>query len=169
MTWTIPQLQYLMDNAGLEPIKAICREIKQPVEQARAMAVAFGIDIRFYERELGWCPTCATYRTIEPDCRVCELKGQLEALKRDNLEAFRQLSKAEQVKHLARDAAREETKLPRPKRPNLTGLSKFERDKAEEKYDIELERCLIAELEAEKDRIKHETFRMRGKHEDSAR
>lgn len=161
--WTTDDIETMKALAGIVPADDIGRRLHHPLQQVQAIAIAFGIDLRCYERRLDWCPTCATWRTMDPDCRVCELRRQLDQLVEDNARAYMRLPQEEKAAHRERDAAREQSVRPKPKMPDLSGLTRYERIKAEEEFDIAIEQAIIAELEAEKDRIKHETFRIRQK------
>ena len=161
--WNTEDIKTMEALAGIVPADGIARRLHHPLQQVQAIAIAFGIDLRCYERQLDWCPTCATWRTMDPDCRVCELRRQLDNLIDDNAKAYMRLPQDEKADHMERDAAREHSRTVKPKAPDLSGLGRYERAKAEEEFDMAIEQAIIAELEAEKARVKNETYRIRQK------
>lgn len=164
MNWTPRNVRDLVLLAGEVSLEDICKYIKQPADEVITVAGLVGVDIRFFERSMEWCPSCATYRTFSPDCRVCELREQLDGLYADNAEAYEQLSAEEKKRHNERDAQREHSTVKKPKFASIPrDLPRYERDKMEEEQDKALEEWEIEILENEKDRVKQETCRLRRK------
>ena len=164
MTWARTDLDLLSVLAGRLSIEEISANVGKPVKEVEVIAKVFGIDIRYYERVMDWCPECGAYRSQQDNgCRVCELKQQLQRLREDNAEAFLKLSEEEQEKHRERDARRRSDFIDPPVLPDLKGLSGYERRVAEEQRDLLIEQWEIEQIKREKDRVKHETWRIRQK------
>lgn len=137
----------------LDCVYSMDGSVTEPGAQVKAAAVAIGY------RPLHWCPVCATFRSSE-DCQVCRLRRQLEALERDNAEAFSKLPPEEQERRKAK-GARPRKDIQMPVLPGLDGLTESERALYEDLKDLLVEAWQVKVLVKEKNRVKQETARIR--------
>lgn len=109
--WTTEDERWLKENAGSMSIRGICQHLRRSSSSVKHKAMRLGVSLRYYEAEMFWCDTCATWRTeIDKSgrCPVCKLRHQSEGHKENYLIALDAMTPAQRAKHLHDQAVHEQ-------------------------------------------------------------
>lgn len=161
--WTTADEQFLLKYAGVLTRREICRELKRSRKSVEHKAKRLGISLRCFVSKLTWCNNCATWRTTVSErtgyCRVCAKREMLARSEQRVSDELAHLNFNQRTIYLNEEAHRG-TRQPPPKpvkQPSTVG-SLYNRKKAEEQYQKDLERweiaCLDQLINANKTRLK---------------
>jgi hypothetical protein len=155
--WTTADERYLIANAGRIPKRDICQHLKRSgrsvtrkAEQLRGRGIP--VYLRHYETTLYPCPSCG-YLSGHLDrdgiCEPCRRREQLENIHARIASLLPLLPIEERDKYEQTEAETESRHDPMPKAPNTSGLSFYEKQKAEEAHAIAIEEWVSANLRRE--------------------
>lgn len=165
--WTTEELRYLRANAGVIPVREICRHLKRTYDSVERKARRMRLSLRCYRPHLQWCTKCASWRqNVSPktgQCLVCTRREQLEQAKMRTAEAYDALSRADKLIYDENLAKRVSKIPPKPKPPKPAKRSRYEEAKVEEAYQAALDRWEIKRLERLINNEKQTTKNMRKK------
>ena len=151
--WTTEDLRYLREKAGTIPLRQICRHLKRSTSSVVTMASYMRLSLRCPKSKLKWCTRCASYRLSLGEktghCRVCAKRDQLARAKERTAEAYAALSAQDKELYAKTLTSRMSVPPPRPKPPavSVRTQSRYERQRAEERYAEEVERWEIKRLD----------------------
>lgn len=126
-----------------------------------------GLSLRCCRTRLVWCDECACWRSaidLDGRCRVCRMREQLagrEAACAEALAAMTPEQRAVYADSESRRATRSFQPRPKPTKRESCPVSRYERDKAEAAYLIELEEWEYRRLKLPYDAAKTRLRRMR--------
>lgn len=161
--WSTKDLEYLRDNAGVVPMRDICRHLKRSKNSVDWMSRHIGVSLRCYRRTLEWCPSCAKWRsTVSPrtgQCRVCSKRKSLVDGEWRISDALAQLTPEQRSRYEEEEVKRGKRRMPvKPKKMFVSPRNRYRRAKEEERYAIALERweikCIDLDIDANKTRLK---------------
>lgn len=159
--WSYNDEKFLKDNAGILSRREICYELKRSRKSVEMKAEHMGLSLRQYKQKLKWCNNCARLRSTVSDktgkCYVCKLKESLHEWEVDMANAYRQLTQEDKDTYDKYEATRKSKIPPKPLKQSSCPVSRYQRAKAEETYQRDLERweirCLQIRINAVKQRV----------------
>lgn len=166
-TWTTAEIDRLRDMAGRIPVREICRQLKRSRKSVEHAAARLGLSLRCCRTRLVWCDECATWRSaLDRDgrCRVCRMREQLagrEAACAEALAAMTPEQRAVYAESEAKRSTRRFPSRPRPAKRESCPMSRYERDKAQAEYLLDLEKWEYRRLKLPYDAAKTRLRRMR--------
>ena len=152
--WTTAEIAFVLENAGTMERRAICRSLRRSkcaVESKVRDLRREGLDVtlRCLRSKLSTCPACGALRSrmgSEGICEPCRRRRQLAKVHGRIARLLAQLSPAERAVYDDTEAETESAFDPPPPPPRLDGLSAYERAKAREAREIEVEDWLSRNL-----------------------
>lgn len=170
--WTTEDIRYLLEHAGIDSKRSICRHLKRSSDAVKTKArdlrrQGYALDLRTYKPLTAICPKCGCARSIEGTwttrsgfCQVCKARDELEEARWRQAEAFRALAPSQRAQFDRRGES--ESALPaRPKHSSTFGVAPNKARRLEELHAIEVERWELRCLEMRKNAVKSKTRRMR--------
>ena len=156
--WTTSDEAYLLENAGKVPVREICRHLRKSSQavysKARHMREeGFPIVLRCFVPRTGICPACGCSRSTMGDfgiCRLCRKRDQLAGIEARIAELLPMLSQADRDRYEETEAERGSRADQMPKPPSVpSDATYYERMRAMEAWEIEVEHARIRNLERE--------------------
>lgn len=152
--WTVSDLRYLRENAGVLPRRELSRVLKRgarAVESQVHLMRKSGEDVtlRCFRSKLSTCPSCGALRSrmgSEGICEPCRRRRQLAKVQGRISDLLAKLPPDARAVYGETEAETESAWDPMPHPPSLLGLSRYERAKAEEAREIALEDWLTSNL-----------------------
>lgn len=152
--WTTQEVAYLMEHAGTLPLRQICRTLKKSRRSVETMAYRLrqqghDVDLRCYARKTEICPACGCMRATMAHhgiCEVCRKRVQLSAIHARIARLLRDLPMAERERYAETEAETESAVDPMPRPVSLEGLTRYQRERAQDARDMEMERWQIRNL-----------------------
>lgn len=152
--WTVAELQFLRDNAGLMPRRELSRALKRGAASVRQQAYRMrregeDVALRCFESRLSTCPSCGARRSrmgSEGICEPCRRRRQLAKVQGRIADLMARLPPEERAVYDATEAETESGWDPMPPPPSLAGLGRYERARAEEAREIAVEDWLARNL-----------------------
>lgn len=144
--WTRENVERLRDLAGRVPAVRIAGILGCSYWSAVKAAERLGLSLRCCRVRLVWCAECASWRS-EVDrrtgrCRVCRMREQLAGREAACVEEYMAMTPAQRKaydKEEAKRGTRPSSLGPRPAKRASCPVSRFERDRAESAYLLDLE------------------------------
>lgn len=169
--WTTEEERYLVERAGIDPVRSICRELKRSRRSVEAKASRLRVSLRHFERLTVICPKCGEARAKSGNwqartgiCDVCRKTAAYEDALRRQAEAYEALDAVQRAVYDATDARTGKSKVPpRPCAPDISGMDRAHAQRAGELHAIEVERWELERLKLLTDAAKQRTKRMREK------
>lgn len=169
--WTTDEERYLVEHAGIDTVRSICRELRRSRRSVEAKASRLRVSLRHFERLTVICPKCGEARAKSGNwqqrtgvCDVCRKRAAYEDALRRQAEAYEALDHVQRAVYDATDARTGRSKvLPRPSDPDTSGMDRAHAQRARELHAIEVERWELARLKLLTDAAKQRTKRMREK------
>lgn len=169
--WTTSEERYLMEHAGVDPVRQICKDLKRSRKAVTTKASRLGVSLRVYEKLTVICPKCGEARAKSGRwagrtgfCEVCRMRDSLAEARWAQSEAYASLSPRQRAVYDATEAKVGRSRLPpKPPQPKLSGLDAHRRQRAEDLYAIDVERWQMRCLKLLTDATKQRTKRMREK------
>lgn len=161
--WSTKDIKYLRDNAGVLPMREICKHLKRSASSVKTEACRMGISLRCFKQKLKWCPVCAKWRsTVSPktgQCRVCSKRKNLMDGEWRVSDALMQLTPAQRLIYDEEESSRGKRRVPpKPIKMKVSPRNRYKCAKEEERYTIALEaweiKCLDLDIDANKTRLK---------------
>lgn len=161
--WSTKDLKYLRDNAGIIPMRQICKHLKRSKNSVDWMARHIGVSLRCYKRKMSWCPVCATWRSTLSDktgmCRVCSKKKMLEDGEMRVSQELEKLTLEQRAEYNDQEVHRRTRRIPpKPIKLKVDPKNHYKYAKEEERYLREIEaweiKCLDLRIDANKTRLK---------------
>lgn len=161
--WSTKDLKYLRDNAGIIPMRQICKHLKRSKNSVDWMARHIGVSLRCYKRKMSWCPVCATWRSTLSDktgmCRVCSKKKMLEDGEMRVSQELEKLTLEQRAEYNDQEVHRRTRCIPlKPIKLKVDPKNHYKYAKEEERYLREIEaweiKCLDLRIDANKTRLK---------------
>lgn len=144
--WTTEELVLLRQMAGRLPAARIARVLGRTDGAVRKAAERMGLSLRCCRARLVWCAECASWRSeVDPRtgrCRVCRMREQLAGREAACVEEYAAMTHAQRAAYDAQEArrgTRPSSLGPRPAKRASCPVSRFERDRAESAYLLDLE------------------------------
>lgn len=156
--WTTSEEAYLLANAGKVPVREICRHLRRSRQAVYAKARHLRdegrpIVLRHFVPRTEICPGCGCSRATLGDagiCLPCRKRDQLAAIESRIAELMPKLPKAYKDRYEETEAERGSRSDPMPKPPALPkDAPYYERKKAWEEWEVEVERAVLRNLERE--------------------
>lgn len=152
--WTVAELQFLRNNAGLMPRRELSRALKRGAEsvkqQAKRMrAEGEDVTLRCFRSRLATCPSCGAMRSrmgSEGICEPCRRRRQLAKVQGRIADLMARLPQDERAVYEATEAETESSWDPMPRPPDTSGMGRYERARAEEAREIAVEDWLSRNL-----------------------
>lgn len=163
LDWSTKDLKYLRDNAGIIPMRQICKHLKRSKNSVDWMARHIGVSLRCYKRKMSWCPVCATWRSTLSDktgmCRVCSKKKMLEDGEMRVSQELEKLTLKQRAEYNEQEVHRRTRRIPlKPIKLKVDHKNHYKYAKEEERYLREIEaweiKCLDLRIDANKTRLK---------------
>lgn len=155
--WTVAEEQFLIANAGKMPKRDICQMLRRSSESVRQKAKALrqqgvSVCLRYYHPTLEPCPSCGKLSaTIDRKgmCEPCRRRDQLAAIHARIADLLSLLSPEERDTYERTEAkiASKADRLPEP--PDTTGMTAYQKARAEEAHAIAVEACVAHNLRRE--------------------
>lgn len=166
--WTPEDVERLRDMAGRVPAARIAAALGCSYWSVVKAAERMCVSLRCCRVRLVWCAECASWRS-ETDrrtgrCRVCRMREQLagrEAACAEELAAMTPAQRAVYETSEAKRGTRPASLGPRPRKRESCPASRFERDRAEAAYLLDLEDWEYRRLKLPYDAAKKRLQRMR--------
>lgn len=161
--WSTKDIKYLRDNAGVLPMREICKHLKRSKNSVDWMARHIGVSLRCYKRKMSWCPVCATWRSTLSDktgmCRVCSKKKMLEDGEMRVSQELEKLTLEQRAEYNDQEVHRRTRRIPlKPIKLKVDPKNHYKYAKEEERYLREIEaweiKCLDLRIDANKTRLK---------------
>ena len=147
--WTERELAYIRERAGRVPAREIRRDLRVGARQlesaVRSMRLR-GEDIclRSYRRRTLICPACGCRRALfgrDGICEPCRRARQLAELEGRISDLLALLPPGERRVYEETESGREARAVdPMPSPPRTAGMDRYRRDRAEDEYDMAVER-----------------------------
>ena len=170
--WTTEEVRYLLEHAGIDSKRSICRHlrrshesVKQKAKQLRAEG--YDISLRVYQTLTVICPKCSQARSKEGRwtgrtgfCEVCRMRDSYQEALWRQAEAYADLTPEQRQEYDRTQPQTGRSNLPpRPKMPQTIGMSPQRARRVSELHAIEVEqwekRCLTMLTNAVKKRTQH--------------
>ena len=167
--WTTEDIRYLLEHAGIDPVRAICKHLKRSRSSVVHMAhrlrsEGYDLNLRVYKPLTVICPKCSQARAKDGKwadrtgfCEVCRMRDSYQAALWTQSEAYADLTPEQRYEYDRTQAQTGRSVLPtRPKAPNTFGLPTMRAKRLEELHAMEVEqwekRCLKLLTDAAKKR-----------------
>lgn len=156
--WTTSEEAYLLENAGKVPVRELCRHLRKSrdavLSKARHMREeGRPVVLRCFTPRTEICPACGCSRAtlgVVGICLPCRKREQLAAIEARIAELMPMLPKAYRDRYEETEAERGSKADPIPRPPSVPkGTPYYVRMKAQERWEIEVERAVIRNLERE--------------------
>lgn len=152
--WTVADLQFLRDNAGKMPRRELSRALKRGARAIESQVYLMrksgeDVTLRCFRSKLTSCPSCGARRGrmgSEGICEPCRRRRQLAKVQGRISDLLAKLPPEERAVYDATEAETESSWDPMPPPPHLAGLGRYERARAEEAREIEVEDWLVRNL-----------------------
>lgn len=153
-SWRTAEFDYIREYAGKIPAREIRRNLrlsKNQLDNAVRLMVARGerISLRCFTPRTLICPACGCARTRfgrEGICEPCRLRRRLGEVEAECAGLLPLLSPADRATYERTEAKRESSSEPMPVRRPTAGLDPYRAARAEEDYDVAVERWQVREL-----------------------
>jgi hypothetical protein len=153
-TWTTGDLREVERLAGTMPASEIRKRMRLSSRQLRyacelLRAQGRDVSLRYWESSLEVCPSCGHMRSTMDGSGICEPCRLARRLSRTDAAISGLLDRLppEQRRVYARTEAELESSMePLPPRPSTKGLDSYERARAEEEHELEVERVTTGNL-----------------------
>ncbi|MCB6311791.1 hypothetical protein [Gordonibacter pamelaeae] len=166
--WTSEEIATLRDMAGRVPATRIAVALGCSYWAVVQAAKRLGLSLRCYVTRLVWCDECAAWRSwVDPRtgrCRVCRMRDQLSGREAACAEELAEMTPAQRAvydKSEAQRGTRPSSLGPRPRKRESCPVSRFERDRAEAAYLLDLEEWEYRRFKLPYDAAKKRLQRMR--------
>lgn len=172
--WTTEEVRYLLEHAGVDSKRSICRHLRKSGESVKQMAKrlradGYDLNLRVYRTLTVICPKCSQARSRLGKwqdrtgfCEVCRLRASYEKALYDQAEAYADLTQEQRYRYDREQARTGRSEVPpRPKMPQTFGMSAPRARRAEELHAIEVERWEVKYLTRLLNAAKKRTQRMR--------
>ena len=124
-----------------------------------------GLSLRCYRKKLVWCDECASWRSsLNSDgrCRVCAIRDGLAGREAACSEAMAAMTPEQRSVYVNSESKRSTKRYPaRPQKRESSPVSRYEQDKAQTGYLLEIEEWEYRRLELPYDAAKTRLRRMR--------
>ena len=156
--WTTSEEAYLLANAGKVPVREICRHLKRSRQAVYAKARHLRDDgrpivLKHFVPRTEICPGCGCSRSTLGElgiCLPCRKRDQLATIESRIAELMPLLPKAYRDRYEETEAERGSRSDPMPKHPTIPrDAPYYERMKAQEEWEIAVERAVLRNLERE--------------------
>lgn len=152
--WTTQDVSYLIENAGRITLRQMCRELGKSRRAVETMAYRLrqqgeDVDLRCYIRKTSICPACGCMRaTLKRHgiCEVCRKRVQLSAIHTRISHLLRKLPMHERAIYAETETEIESSIDPMPAPAMLNGLSRYQRERAQDIRDIQMEQWQLRNL-----------------------
>lgn len=147
--WTTAEIEYLLANAGIQPIEEIATALGRTVwatrEQWRRYK-ALGSTTRTDRRPV--CSSCFQRHSYMKDgvCCICLMKNQLATLEKRCSEELVKLPAEDKERYARRESQRGSQVVPPPKAPNTLGMTKKQKRLALIRWEKQCEAAHMATL-----------------------
>lgn len=147
-TWTTGDLRRVAELAGTMPERELRRrlrlsknQLRYAVSTLRKMGVA--VSTRYWEQTLEQCPSCGRMSATlgrHGICEPCRRRRQLAEIEARIADLLKQLPARQRAIYETTEAETGSSADPMPKAPRTEGMDAYEKARAEEAYDAEVER-----------------------------
>ncbi len=152
--WTVAELRYLRDNAGVLPRRELSRALKRGarsiIQQAyRMRRDGEDVDLRCFEGRLETCPSCGALRSrmgAEGICEPCRRRRQLAKVHDRISVLLAQLPPEQRAVYDDTEAETASSADPMPRMPDTSQMGRYERARAEEAHEVAVEDWLARNL-----------------------
>lgn len=152
--WRESELAYIREHAGRVPAREIRKALRVSRNQlkhaaARMREAGEDVDLRCFRPRTLVCPSCGMGRTLfgsEGVCEPCRLARRLADTEAEIADLLPLLSPADRETYERTEAKRETRGDPMPASPRTSGMTAYERARAEEAHDMAMERWQAARL-----------------------
>lgn len=152
--WTTADLRFLRENAGKIPRRELSRMLKRGSKAVEDMAYRLrcqgeDVSLRCFVSRLATCPSCGALRSrmgSEGICEPCRRRRQLEKVHARIADLLAQLPPEERAVYDDTEAETESSFDPLPPPPRTSGLTAYERARADEAREIAVEDWLSRNL-----------------------
>lgn len=146
--WRESELEYIRAHAGKVPAREIRRALrisKSQLDNAVRLMRAHGeaVSLRCFTPRTAVCPSCGCARSLfgsEGICEPCRLSRRLSSIEADCSMLMLMLPPSERAVYEETEAERESSAEPMPRKRPTSGLDPYRAAKAEEEYDLAMER-----------------------------
>lgn len=155
--WTMGEVRFLIDNAGLMPQREICRRLKRSSEAVKQMAKRLRmqghtVDLRYWEPTTVTCPACGRASATAHEtgiCRPCTLGRRLTATEGQIAELMRRLPPDLRAVYEETEAEKGSRAFdPIPRRPTYADPpTRYQRRRDEDFYDRAMEQWEARRIE----------------------
>lgn len=152
--WRESELAYIREHAGRVPAREIRRALrlsKSQLDNAVRLMRARGeaVSLRCFRPRTAVCPSCGCARSLfgrEGICEPCRLRRRLAEIEADVAALLPLLGPEDRAVYERTESARESRVDPMPVKPPAGGLDPYSAARAEERYDLAMERWLSTQL-----------------------
>lgn len=146
--WSTADIEFIRESAGRVPERQIRKELRVSREALRAAvrkmrAAGEDVDLRCHQSALVMCPECGARRSTFGRggiCVPCARRRQLAAIEGRAARLLAMLPPDERGAYADTEAERETLPGPKPVMPPTAGMTRYEREVAEDRYDRAMER-----------------------------